>query len=58
MSFWSFPAVERDECGNDVTECTGLIDGVGRIKSQPDGTAMTEYDVRVPDLPQRYLVKP
>lgn len=39
---------------NDVIECTGLIDGVGQIKPQPDGTATTEYDVRVPDLAQQF----
>ncbi|WP_195166903.1 hypothetical protein [Mycobacteroides abscessus] len=31
---------------NDVIACTGLIDGVGQIKPQPDGTATTQYDVR------------
>ncbi|VEG16004.1 Uncharacterised protein [Mycolicibacterium phlei] len=42
-------------CGcSDVIECTGLIDGVGQIKPQPDGTVITEYDVRVTDLAQRF----
>ncbi|WP_165611477.1 hypothetical protein [Mycobacteroides franklinii] len=27
---------------------------MGQIKPQPDGTATTEYDVRVPDLAQRF----
>lgn len=39
---------------NDVIACTGLIDRVGQIKPQPDGTATTEYDVRVPDLAQQF----
>lgn len=39
---------------NDSISCTGLINGVGQIKPQTDGTATTEYDVHVPDLAQQF----